>query len=132
MKKMLALVPAVPVESQNLTESDPKQRIKLGLKQLEEQAERINLLSAELERSIWEFQAIANQINQDSRFVRVKKRHAKRFKICEYRPVYLPVIRQKSGGRLVVTSRYINLSQPNYEALSLGQRLRQWLIRKPS
>ncbi|OKH20275.1 hypothetical protein NIES593_19390 [Hydrococcus rivularis NIES-593] len=132
MKKLLTLVPALPLESQNFIETDPKERIKIGLKQLQAQSERINLLSAELERAIWEFQAIATQVNQDSRFFRVKQRHAKRFQICEYRSVYLPVIRQKSGGRFVVVSRSMDLSKPQQKAFSLVQQLRKWIIRKPT
>ncbi|AFY79289.1 MAG: hypothetical protein IGR93_07335 [Hydrococcus sp. C42_A2020_068] len=135
MKKLLTSVPALPLESQNFIETDPKERIKIGLKQLQAQSERINLLSAELERAILEFQAIATQVNQDSRFVRVQQRHAERFKICEYRSVYLPIIRQKSGGRFVVASRSIDLSKPpkpQQKPFSLVQKLRRWITRKPA
>jgi hypothetical protein len=128
MKKLLALVPIAYLESQNLSQSDPKERIKEGLKQLEQQAQRINLLSAELERSLWEFQSIATQVNQDSRFVRVKQRHAKRFQISEYRSVGLPTIRQVSGGRFVVTSRYLDFLQGDRDA-SWMQKLRKWIGR---
>jgi hypothetical protein len=131
MRKLLTLVPSLAVASQNLVELDPKQRLKVSLKQLQAKAERINLLSGELERSIWEFETLATQVNDDSRFFRIKQRQAKRFQICEYRSVFLPTIRQKSDGRFVVTSRYLNLSQPKQEARSLIQRLRQWIIRKP-
>jgi hypothetical protein len=127
MRKLLTVVPAVSLESQNFVESDPKQRIKTSLKQLAAQAERINLLSAELERSIWEFQAIATQVNEDSRFVRVKQRQEKRFQICEYRSVYLPIIRQKSGSRFLITSRYLALSQPRRKIPAWMQSLRRWL-----
>jgi hypothetical protein len=131
MKKLLTLVPTVASEALTSMESDPKQRLKHGLKQLEAQAERINLLSAELERSIWEFQEIATQVNQDSRFFRVNQRQAKRFQICEYRSVHLPAIRQKSGGRFVVTSHYLDLTQPKRKvASSLTQKLQQWLVKK--
>jgi HrpA-like RNA helicase len=129
MKKLLALVPIAYLESQNLSQSDPKERIKEGLKQLEQQAQRINLLSAELERSIWEFQTLANQVNQDSRFVRVKQRHAKRFQISEYRSVRLPTIRQIAGGRFVVTSRYLDFKHCDGDS-SWVQKFRQWIAKK--
>ncbi|MCU0532761.1 MAG: hypothetical protein MUD14_02560 [Hydrococcus sp. Prado102] len=132
MRKLLTLVPSLSIASQNLVDSDPKQRLKVSLKQLQSQAERINLLSAELERSIWEFETLATQINEDSRFFRIEQRQAKRFQICEYHSVFLPIIQQKSNGRFVVTSRNMNLSQPKQKARSLIQRLRQWIIRKPT
>jgi hypothetical protein len=126
MKKLLTVVPSV-IESEAFIESDPKQRIKESLKQLSAQAERINLLSAELERSIWEFQEISTQVNQDSRFFRVKQRHVQRFRICEFRSVYLPFIQQKSIGRFVVTSHAINLSKSEQKAPSLLEKLRGWI-----
>jgi hypothetical protein len=127
MKKLLALVPSASEESQ-FSQSDPKERIKVGLKQLEQQAQRINLLSAELERSIWEFQSIATQVNQDSRFVRVKQRYAERFQISEYRSVGLPTIRQVSGGRFVVTSRYLDFRCG--DRASWVQKFRKWIAKK--
>jgi hypothetical protein len=131
MRKLLTLVPRLSVVSQNLVDIDPKQKLKFSLKQLQGQAERINLLSAELERSLWEFETLATQINDDSRFFRIQQRHVKRFQICEYDSVYLPTIRQESDGRFTVTSRYMNLSQPQQKARSLIQRLRQWIVKKP-
>jgi hypothetical protein len=131
MRKLLTLVPSLSVVSQNLVDIDPKQKLKVSLKQLQGQAERINLLSAELERSLWEFETLATQINDDSRFFRIQQRHVERFQICEYDSVYLPTIRQKSDGRFTVTSRYMNLSQSQQKARSLIQRLRQWIVRKP-
>lgn len=131
MKKLLTLVPSVSLESEAFSQSTPKQRIKESLKELSAQAERINLLSAELERSIWEFQAISTQVNQDSRFFRVKQRHVQRFRICEFCSVYLPIIRQKSGGRFVVTSHQINVSKTEQKAPSLIEKLRGLMIKNP-
>jgi hypothetical protein len=129
VKKLLTLVPRLSVVSHNLVDLDPKKRLKSRLKHLQAQAERINLLSGELERSIWEFEMLATQVNYDSRFFRIKQRQAKRFQICEYHAVFLPTIRQKPDGRFVVTSRYMNLLQPKQETRSPIQRLRQWIIK---
>lgn len=127
MKKLLTLVPSVSLDSEAFIESDPKQRLKESLKQLSAQAERINLLSAELERSIWELQAISTQVNQDSRFFRVKQRPVQRFRICEFRSVYLPIIQQKSSSRFVVTSHPINFSKTEQKVPSLIAKLRGWM-----
>ncbi|MGH2412744.1 MAG: hypothetical protein ACRDEA_03415 [Microcystaceae cyanobacterium] len=103
----------VKTATQSHTDS-PKQRIQTNLKQLATQAEKINQLSAELEEAMGKLKAIATQVNQDSRFFRLKQRNVKRFEICEYRSVNLPVIRQKSGGCLVLTSRSVDLSKEKF------------------
>lgn len=125
MRKLQAIVLAISSQLQDLkstsasvvkttdqAESDQsRQRIKTGLRKLEAQAQRINQLSTELEKAMWELKAIATEVNQNSRFFRIKQRNANRFQICEYRSAYVPVIRQKSGGNLVLTSRTVDLSQ---------------------
>lgn len=107
-----ALIPSSIVKTTDQAETDKsRERIKVGLRKLQLQAQKINQLSTELEKAIWELKAIATEVNEDSRFFRIKQRNADRFQICEYRSAYVPIIRQKSGGNLLLTSRTVDLSQ---------------------
>ena len=106
IKKRLQLFPVKP---QKRIEADTPKRIRTGLKQLEVQAEQINQLSRQLEAAIRKLKAIATAVDEDRRFLH-KRRHRREDSICEYRNLSLPVVRQKSSGRIVLMSRSINSS----------------------
>ena len=95
-----------PIKPSHALEAQKPKPIQTGLKQLEAQADKINQLSATLEAAIWEFKAIATQVNQD-RLLRSKRRDGKPDQICEYRKAVVPVVRQKSSGRFVLMSRSV-------------------------
>ncbi|MGF1480193.1 MAG: hypothetical protein ACFB4I_11985 [Cyanophyceae cyanobacterium] len=82
-------------------------RVETNLKRLEKQVQKINRLSVQTEEALRELKTIATRVNQDIR--RVRRQH-RRLNVCEYREVRLPVVRQKSDGRLVLMSRSVDLS----------------------
>ena len=84
-----------------------QQQMQKQLSSLETQVQKINQLSTELENAIADLKVIATQVNENSRFFRLKQRKAKRFKICEYRSAQVPVIRKRSNGCLVLMSRSV-------------------------
>lgn len=89
------------------------------------QAERINQLSAELEAAVFEFKAMAAEVNQDWKaFQTMQKATNGIMDICKYQTVNVPHVQQKSSGSLVITSRTVDLFQAEREAELLAQTLR--------
>lgn len=102
-----------------------RQRTTQGLRQLKNQAERINQLSAELEAAIMDFKALASEVNQDWKgFQSMQKPTSAIANICQYQSVYIPLIQQQSSGSFVITSRTVDLFQAEREAELLAQTLR--------
>jgi len=96
------------------------QKFPKTLKYLETQADRINRLSAELETAIFQFKEAAAQINRE------KPHRAKcPERICEYYPTSIPVVRQKSFGRWILSDRPIDLFRSEREANVLAKKLRR-------
>ncbi len=103
-----------------------RQRTTQGLRQLKNQAERINQLSAELEAAVFELKAIASEVNQDWKaFQAMQKPTSAIADICKYQAVHVPLVRQKSSGLFVITSRTVDLFQAEREAELLAQTLRR-------
>ena len=102
-----------------------RQRTTQGLRRLMLQAERINQLSAELEAAVFEFKAMAAEVNQDWKaFQTMHKATSAITDICKYQAVHIPLIQQKSSGSFVITSRTVDLFQAEREAELLAQTLR--------
>lgn len=125
-KKRIQLFPiATPKRIQVDT---PKQRLKAGLNQLEGQAKQINQLSKQLEEAIWRLKAIATEVDEDRQFLQSQRRN-RDDSICEYRDILLPVVRQKSSGRLVLMSRSVDLAKDK-RTTSPPKRLQQRLVKR--
>ncbi|NJL82572.1 MAG: hypothetical protein HC890_05735 [Chloroflexaceae bacterium] len=103
-------------------DSQARHRVQSNFQQLESQADKINQLSAALESAIAELTATVAEINFDSRLL--SRRSPNGFAACEYREVRLPVVRQKSAGRLVLMTRPVDLRRQEREAYLLAQQLR--------
>jgi non-ribosomal peptide synthetase component E (peptide arylation enzyme) len=103
-----------------------RQRTTQGLRQLNNQAERINQLAAELEAAVLEFKALASEVNQDWKaFQAMQKPTSAIADICQYQAVHVPLVRQKSSGSFAITSRTVDLFQAEREAELLAQTLRR-------
>ncbi|HEY9671720.1 MAG TPA: hypothetical protein V6D11_09770 [Waterburya sp.] len=102
-----------------------------GWKRLESQAVRINQLSAELEEAMFEFKAIACDVNRDWRaFQATQEPTSAIADICEYQVVNVPNVYQKPSGSFILNSRSIDLFQAEREAQALAQTLRHRTKRK--
>ena len=108
-----------------------RQRTIQGLGDLKHQAERINRLSAELETAVFEFKAIASEVNQDWKALQaMQEQTSAAADICRYQAVHLPIVQQKSSGSFVLTSRTLDLFKAEREAKILAQTLRHRAKRK--
>jgi hypothetical protein len=108
-----------------------RQRTSEGWKRLESQAVRINQLSAELEEAMFEFKAIACDVNRDWRaFQATQEPTSAIADICEYQVVNVPNVYQKPSGLFILNSRSIDLFQAEREAAVLAQTLRHRSKRK--
>ncbi|HEY9831816.1 MAG TPA: hypothetical protein V6D26_14635 [Stenomitos sp.] len=102
-----------------------RQRTTQGLKRLMLQAEQINQLSTELEAALFEFKAIASEVNQDWKALQtIQEPTSAIADICQYQAVHVPLVQQKSSGSLVMKSRMVDLFQAEREAELLAQTLR--------
>jgi hypothetical protein len=96
------------------------------LRRLKNQAERLNQLSAELEAAVFEFKAIASEVNQDWKAVQaMQEPRSAIVDICKYQAVHVPRVQQKSSGSFVMTSQRVDLFQAEREAELLAQTLRR-------
>lgn len=107
-----------------------KQRWEMSLKTLENQAQQVNLLSAELEDAILHLKAIADSVDLSSRYLTPLKTQRKRVSICEYPSTKIPTIQQKSNGRFILVSRHIDIFKAEREARLIAQMLRRWTQKK--
>lgn len=127
-----------------------RQRAIEGLRRLESQAERINQLSAELKAAVFEFKAIASEVNRDWKAFQATQEPAKNAMakgggdsgalaaersehlrvsaqiadICEYQAVNVPNVQQKPSGSFILTSQTVDLFKAEREATLLAQTLR--------
>ena len=127
-KKSIQSLPTKTLTSINV--NTPHDKVQSGLRHLEAQAQKINQLSVELEKALWELKNIATQVNQDSRFLSIQPSKMKPLAICEYHSANVSVIKQKSNGCLVLTSRPVDLFKAEREATLLAKQLRQRTKRK--
>ena len=94
----------------------------MGWQRLAAQAERINQLSAELEKAMFELKVIANDINREQRTIQVAQKPTK--STCEYVTAIVPCVRRKKAGAFVLTTRPVDLFQAEREATQVAQTLR--------
>ena len=101
-----------------------RRRTSKGVRRLENQAKRINQLSAELEAAVLELKAIANEVNPDWRAIQTTQNPATPTNICEYRTTALPQVQPKANGSFLLISKPLDLFQAEREAVLLAQTLR--------
>lgn len=104
-----------------------RQRLTKGMRRMENQAKRINQLSAELEAAVLELKVIASEINPDWRAMQTTQKSSfSRTKagICEYDTTAVPLVELKPDHSFVLTSKPIDLFQSEREAMLLAQTLR--------
>lgn len=102
-----------------------RQRTTKGVRRLENQAKRINELSAELEAALLELKAIASEINPDWKAIQgTHKSSSKSTNVCEYRVAAVPQVELKPDGSFILVSKPIDLFQAEREATLLAQTLR--------
>lgn len=102
-----------------------RKRTTQRLRELKNQAERINQLSAELEAAAFEFKSLASEVNLDWKVFQSRQEPTSAIEdICQYQAVQVPLIRQKSSGSFVMSSQTVDLFQAEREAELLAQTLR--------
>lgn len=107
-----------------------RRRTLKGVKRLENQAKRINQLSAELEAAVLELKVIASEINPDWKAIQAIQNLGKQTNICKYYTTTVPQVEPKADGSFVLISKPVDLFQAEREAILLAQTLRQRTKRK--
>jgi uncharacterized phage infection (PIP) family protein YhgE len=119
-----------------------RKRTHEGLQRLQNQAERINQLSAEVETAVLELKALAQEVNRDWRLMQATQEPSTELRgkqnaiasvvsnICEYQATHVPNVRQKRSGGFILTSRRVDLFKAEREATLLAQSLRRRAKRK--
>lgn len=102
----------------------PRRRTTSGVRRLENQAQHINQLSAELEAAVLELKAIASEINPDWKVIHGRQN------ICEYHAATVPQVESKQDGSFVLISKPVDLFQAEREATLLAQTLRHQAKKK--
>lgn len=104
------------------------QQGKIGWERLTAQARQINQLAAQLEQAMFEFVAIASEVNCKRRVTQGNEKQIK--SVCEYLKVSVPGIKfQKSGG-FVLKAKIIDLFPAEQEAYKVAQALRRQASRR--
>lgn len=108
------------------------QKVIDGLRRLEDQAEQINQLSAELERAMIELKTISTDVTRDLRAMQTTNKPFLAADICECTSSVsvVPYIRYKSSGSLLLTTRPVDLFKPEREAALVAKELRERTRRK--
>lgn len=101
-----------------------RRRIAKGMRRLENQAKRINQLSAELEAAVLELKAIGSEINPDWKAIQITQNSANSVNVCEYQTMAVPQVESKADGSFLVISKPVDLFQAEREAILLAQILR--------
>lgn len=104
-------------------ETQSQQQGKMGWERLTAQARQINQLAAQLEQAIFEFVAIASQVNCKRRITQGNQQQTKSG--CEYLKVSVPGIKFKKSGGFVLKAKIIDLFRAEREANKLAQDLRR-------
>lgn len=105
-----------------------QQKQREGWQCLTAQAERINQLATELEAAMFEFKAIANDVNLERRMIRASKSPIK--SVCEYLTTLVPCVTSKKGGAFMLTTRKVDLFQAEREAVQVARELRRQARRR--
>lgn len=101
-----------------------RRRTKKGVRRLENQARRINQLSAELEAAVLELKAIANEVNPDWKAIQATQNSSIPANVCEYHTTAVPQVQPKANGTFLLISKPVDLFQAEREATLLAQTLR--------
>jgi hypothetical protein len=101
-----------------------RHRTTKGIRRLEDQAKRINRLSAELETAVLELKAIASEINPDWKALQATQNPTTSVNICEYQITAVPQIKLRADGSFLLISKPVDLFQAEREATLLAQTLR--------
>jgi hypothetical protein len=99
-------------------------RTSKGVRRLENQAKRINQLSAELEAAVLELKAIASEVNPDWKAIQTTQNSSAPANVCEYRTTTVPQVQPKANGSFLLISKPVDLFQAEREATLLAQTLR--------
>lgn len=99
------------------------QQGRMGWERLTAQARQINQLAAQLEQAIFEFVAIASEVNCKRRVTQGNQQQRK--SVGEYLRVSVPGIKFKKSGGFVLKAKIIDLFQAEREAFKLAQDLRR-------
>ena len=109
-------------------QAQESQQGKMGWERLTAQARQINQLAAQLEQAMFEFVAIASEVNCKRRVTQGNKKQIK--SVCEYLKVSVPGIKFKKSGGFVLKSKIIDLFPAEREAYKVAQDLRRQASRK--
>lgn len=99
------------------------QQGKMARERLTAQARQINQLAAQLEQAMFEFVAIASEVNCKRRVTQGNKKQIK--SVCEYLKVSVPGIKFKKSGGFVLKAKIIDLFPAEQEAYKVAQELRR-------
>ena len=94
------------------------QQGKMGWERLTAQARQINQLAAQLEQAMFEFVAIASEVNCKRRVTQGNKKQIK--SVCEYLKVSVPGIKFKKSGGFVLKAKIIDLFPAEQEAYKVA------------
>lgn len=104
----------------------PPDQFAITLKQLDLQAQRINELTQQLEKALWDFKELTTQAHQQSYGMRQYPEYSTLPQpICEYQDVTLPHVYTTPQGHFKLTPRSLDLRQAEREAHFLAIALRQ-------
>lgn len=104
-----------------------RRRLTTGMRRMENQAKRINQLSAELEAAVLELKVIASEVNPDWRAMQTTQKSSSsrtNVDVCEYCATAVPLVELKPDNSFVLLSKPIDLFQAEREAMLLAQTLR--------
>lgn len=107
-----------------------------GLTRLEEQVDRINHLSAQLEIAMFDLKAIADTVHRDWRLAELHHERPLQEKtdrpaiLCEYSTAVVPYVCQRDDRSFLLTVRAIDLFKAERDAMRTATALRQWSQRK--
>lgn len=99
------------------------QQGKTGWERLTAQARQINQLAAQLEQAMFEFVAIASEVNCKRRVTQGNQKQRK--SVCEYLRVSVPGIKFKKSGGFILRAKIIDLFRAEREADKVAQALRR-------
>jgi len=121
MKKIQATIRHVQVieaQSSHSEAIEPLQPQNRSWQKLTASAERINLLSAELEAALFELKEITSDIKHQPNSTKIAK-------ILDYQPPSIPYIQCKRPGLFVLKAKAVDLFAQEKAAFVLAQQLRR-------
>ncbi|BCL37063.1 hypothetical protein [Nostoc sp. MS1] len=86
--------------------------------------QHINQMAVELETKMLELKTIASKINSQLNSLNENDNQSV-INICQYSPISVPLVKQKSDRTFMLTTRKVDLFKAEREAAQLAQQLRQ-------